>query len=60
LFQGGGVIDLKANGSNVVVTADNVVEYIYRYVEMRMLKNTAKALEVKCAVYSDFSRLVLP
>ncbi len=55
MFQGGGVIDLKANGSNVVVTADNVVEYIYRYVEMRMLKNAAKALEVKCKLVISFT-----
>uniref|UniRef100_A0A914X892 HECT domain-containing protein n=1 Tax=Plectus sambesii TaxID=2011161 RepID=A0A914X892_9BILA len=50
--EGGGVIDLKANGSNIPVTGENVVEYVYRYVEMRMLKNVAKALEaMKQGVY---------
>lgn len=45
-FQGGGVVELKRGGSKIPVTHENVVEYIYRFVEARMLGNHLKCLEV--------------
>lgn len=43
--EGGGVIELKAGGSRIAVTQENIVEYIYRFVEARMLGIHLKCLE---------------
>ncbi len=40
-------MDLKPNGSSIPVTNENVIEYIYRYVEYRMITLAAKPLEVR-------------
>lgn len=39
-------MELKPGGSKIMVTHDNVVEYIYLFVESRMLGNHMKCLEV--------------
>nr|AZA04905.1 E3 ubiquitin-protein ligase [Anisakis simplex] len=50
--EGGGVVELVRGGSQIAVTHENVVEYIYRFVEMRLLGNHLKALEaIKQGVY---------
>uniref|UniRef100_A0A914S1Z3 HECT domain-containing protein n=1 Tax=Parascaris equorum TaxID=6256 RepID=A0A914S1Z3_PAREQ len=50
--EGGGVVELKRGGSKISVTHENVVEYIYRFVEARMLGNHLKCLEaIKQGVY---------
>ncbi|VDM24799.1 unnamed protein product [Toxocara canis] len=50
--EGGGMVELKRGGSKMAVTHENVVEYIYRFVEARMLGNHLKCLEaIKQGVY---------
>lgn len=50
--EGGGIIELKPGGSKVAVTQENIVEYIYRFVEARMLGIHLKCLEaIKQGVY---------
>lgn len=44
-------MELKPGGANTAVTHENVVEYIYLFVEARMLGNHLKCLEVSL-VYS--------
>lgn len=39
-------MELKPGGANIAVTHENVVEYIYLFVEARMLGNHLKCLEV--------------
>ncbi|VBB32380.1 unnamed protein product, partial [Acanthocheilonema viteae] len=50
--EGGGTVELKPSGANIAVTHENVVEYIYLFVEARMLGNHLKCLEaIKQGVY---------
>ncbi|VDO34830.1 unnamed protein product [Onchocerca flexuosa] len=50
--EGGGTMELKPGGTNIAVTHENVVEYIYLFVEARMLGNHLKCLEaIKQGVY---------
>ncbi|VDN87922.1 unnamed protein product, partial [Brugia pahangi] len=45
-------MELKPGGANIAVTHENVVEYIYLFVEARMLGNHLKCLEaIKQGVY---------
>ncbi|KAI6173317.1 E3 ubiquitin-protein ligase UBR5 [Aphelenchoides besseyi] len=43
--EGGGVLELKPNGENITVNRDNVLEYIYLFVEKRLLDEHVKPLE---------------
>lgn len=45
-YQGGGTVELKPGGADIAVTHENVVEYIYLFVEARMFGNHLKCLEV--------------
>ncbi|CAG9541014.1 unnamed protein product, partial [Cercopithifilaria johnstoni] len=50
--EGGGSVELKPDGANTAVTHENIVEYIYLFVEARMLGNHLKCLEaIKQGVY---------
>uniref|UniRef100_A0A8R1XPM3 UBR-type domain-containing protein n=1 Tax=Onchocerca volvulus TaxID=6282 RepID=A0A8R1XPM3_ONCVO len=50
--EGGGTVELKPGGANIAVTHENVVEYIYLFVEARMFGNHLKCLEaIKQGVY---------
>jgi hypothetical protein len=55
-FQGGGVLELKPGGADITVTEENVIEYIYRYVDMRMLSANLKCLEVSQIVSHPLQR----
>ncbi|KAI1718350.1 HECT-domain (ubiquitin-transferase) domain-containing protein [Ditylenchus destructor] len=43
--EGGGILELKPDGGNIPVTKENVLEYIYLFVEHRLLGNHVKCLE---------------
>lgn len=50
--EGGGCVELKPGGENINVTKDNVLEYIYLFVEKRLLGDHIKCLEsIKLGVY---------
>jgi hypothetical protein len=44
-FQGGGNLELKPGGSEIAVTRQNVLEYIYLIVEQRLLGPHTTCLE---------------
>ena len=48
--EGGFMVDLIKNGSNIPVTVDNVQDYVKRYAEYRMLKVARQSLQV-CKKY---------
>ncbi|VDN04928.1 unnamed protein product [Thelazia callipaeda] len=55
--EGGGTVELKPGGANIPVTADNIVEYIYLFVEARMLGKHVRCLEaMKQGVYDVIPR----
>uniref|UniRef100_A0A1I7X6B7 HECT domain-containing protein n=1 Tax=Heterorhabditis bacteriophora TaxID=37862 RepID=A0A1I7X6B7_HETBA len=43
--QPSATVELKPNGENIPVTRTNVVEYVYRYVETRLLGDNIKCLQ---------------
>jgi len=43
--EGGQRIELRPNGADVPVTSDNVIDYIYRYVDYRLIRVAEKSLE---------------
>ncbi|MFH4981210.1 hypothetical protein AB6A40_007919 [Gnathostoma spinigerum] len=50
--EGGGELELKPGGADIPLTHENVIEYIYRFVEARLLGNHIKCLEsIKQGVY---------
>lgn len=44
-------MELKPGGANIAVTHENVVEYIYLFVEARMFGNHLKCLEVSLVIF---------
>ena len=58
-FQGGGSVELKPGGENIPVTRENVLEYLYLYVEKRLLGQHTKALDaLRQGVYEASIRCV--
>lgn len=46
LYSGGGSVDLVSGGNQVEVGTDNVLDFVKRYAEYRMVTNSRKALQV--------------
>jgi E3 ubiquitin-protein ligase EDD1 len=52
--EGGGTLELKPGGENIPVTKENVLEYIYLFVEQRLLGGHVRCLEaIRQGVYDD-------
>lgn len=51
-------MELKPDGGRIAVTQENVIEYIYLFVEARMLGNHLKCLEVRTLLVNFRSALL--
>uniref|UniRef100_A0A915EF78 E3 ubiquitin-protein ligase UBR5 n=1 Tax=Ditylenchus dipsaci TaxID=166011 RepID=A0A915EF78_9BILA len=57
--EGGGMLELKPGGANIAVTKENVLEYIYLFVEHRLLGSHLPCLEaIRRGVFVGFDDIL--